>query len=80
MVAATSFMSDNYVSGDRRSTPIGGKLDAQTLALPADIVAQLEADSLHGNLRRDSFRSRGGTKHFVVNPLFDDQGGDSSFV
>lgn len=40
--------------------------------LPANVVAQLEADLLHGNLRRDSFRSRSGTNNFVMNPLFND--------
>lgn len=67
-------MSDKNPIGDRSSTPIDRKLIAsQSMDLPADIVAQLEADTLHGNLRRDSFRSRGGTKHFVTNPLFDER-------
>lgn len=41
--------------------------------IPADIVAQLESDMLHGNLKRDSFRSRSATKHFVTNPIFDEK-------
>lgn len=73
MNSSSLFRSDRIVGGERSSTPIGAKLNtSQSMDLPADIVAQLEADTLHGNLRRDSFRSRGGTKHFVLNPLFDD--------
>lgn len=76
--AKRSHRSKTVSSGvNRRSTLIGGKLSE--MDLPADIVAQLEADTLHGNLRRDSFRSRGGTKHFVSNPLFDEDQSETLF-
>lgn len=52
--------------------------------LPSEVINQLERHSLHGNLRRDSFRSRNGTKNFVLNPIFDErfevQGDDEVFV
>lgn len=41
--------------------------------LPLEVINQLERHSLHGNLRRDSFRSRNGTKNFVLNPIFDER-------
>lgn len=86
IVNPPSFVSeqpDVFRNDYRLSFGSKNKLNTQTghvasgVELPADIVAQLEADTLHGNLRRDSFRSRGGSKHFVMNPLFDDEHGDS---
>lgn len=41
--------------------------------LPLEVINQLERHSLHGNLKRDSFRSRNGTKNFVLNPIFDER-------
>lgn len=41
--------------------------------LPLEVIKQLERHSLHGNLKRDSFRSRSGTKNFVLNPIFDER-------
>lgn len=41
--------------------------------LPMEVINQLERHSLHGNVRRDSFRSRTGTKNFVLNPIFDER-------
>lgn len=41
--------------------------------LPLEVINQLERHSLHGNIRRDSFRSRNGTKNFVLNPIFDER-------
>lgn len=41
--------------------------------LPLEVIKQLERHSLHGNLKRDSFRSRNGTKNFVLNPIFDER-------
>ncbi|KAJ6643313.1 hypothetical protein Bhyg_08273 [Pseudolycoriella hygida] len=41
--------------------------------LPVEVINQLERHTLHGNLRRDSFRSRSGTKNFVLNPIFDER-------
>lgn len=41
--------------------------------LPMEVINQLERHSLHGNLKRDSFRSRSGTKNFVLNPIFDER-------
>ncbi len=41
--------------------------------LPLEVISQLERHSLHGNLKRDSFRSRSGTKNFVLNPIFDER-------
>lgn len=43
------------------------------LELPLEVVNQLERYALHGNVRRDSFRSRSGTKNFVLNPIFDER-------
>lgn len=36
------------------------------------VIAQLERDTLHNDIRRNSFSSRRGTKHFVLNPLYDE--------
>lgn len=43
-----------------------------SVIIPVDILAKLESDMLHGNLKRDSFRSRSSTKNFVTNPIFDE--------
>lgn len=37
------------------------------------IIAQLERDTLHNDIRRNSFSSRRGTQNFVINPLYSDQ-------
>lgn len=37
---------------------------------PRAIIAQLERETLHGDIRRNSFSSRKGTNHFVTNPLY----------
>lgn len=39
-------------------------------------VAQIERSALHNDIRRNSFRSRNGTSHFVMNPLYHDDDGD----
>lgn len=56
--------------GSKYSRPQGTR---SSFELPPEVINQLERHSLHGNLRRDSFRSRSGTKNFVLNPIFDER-------
>ena len=38
------------------------------------VFAHIEKHALHSDIRRNSFSSRNGTLHFVLNPLFDRNG------
>lgn len=40
------------------------------------VVAHIERNALHSDIRRNSFSSRNGTRNFVINPLFDENGTD----
>ena len=40
--------------------------------IPENILKQFEKEMVHNNFRRDSFRSRNSSKHFVLNPIFDE--------
>lgn len=64
----------SHLSDDERS--VRSMTDGRShsnFELPMEVINQLERHSLHGNLRRDSFRSRSGTKNFVLNPIFDER-------
>lgn len=37
------------------------------------MIAQLERDTLHNNIYRNSLSSRRGTRNFVINPLYNEQ-------
>lgn len=38
----------------------------------SQIIAQLERDTLHRDIRRNSLSSRRGTRNFVINPLYNE--------
>lgn len=58
--------SERTVLGNRLSWQNGGQLST------ARATSEFEADTLRGNLRRDSLCSRDGTDNFVLNPLYVD--------
>lgn len=70
----SSNISDDERSVRSMTDGIESKSQSQ-IELPFEVVKvinQLERHSLHSNVRRDSFRSRSGTKNFVLNPIFDE--------
>lgn len=44
----------------------------QTFSISKEVLAQLEQQMLHSDLKRDSFRARTATHNFVTNPIFED--------
>lgn len=44
----------------------------QTFSISKEVLAQLEQQMLHNDLKRDSFRARTATHNFVTNPIFED--------
>lgn len=65
----------SHVSDDERSVRSDGITykSSSHFELPPEAINQLERHTLHGNVKRDSFRSRSGTKNFVLNPIFDER-------
>lgn len=57
--------SSNITSSSTRTT--------RTYELPDNILLQLEHQMLHSDLKRDSFRARNSSRHFALNPIFDEQ-------
>lgn len=66
----------NSKGGDTDTASVTSRISRDSserdFSLPKDIVRQLESQMLHGDLKRESFRSRNGTKHFCLNPLFEE--------
>lgn len=66
----------NSKSGDTDTASVTSRISRDSserdFSLPKDIVRQLESQMLHSDLKRESFRSRNGTKHFCLNPLFEE--------
>lgn len=66
----------NSKSGDTDTASVTSRISRESserdFSLPKDIVRQLESQMLHSDLKRESFRSRNGTKHFCLNPLFEE--------
>lgn len=60
--------SDLHYSSERSN-----RSSVSSVEIPGNIIAELEVAMLHGNLKRDSFRSRSSTKNFVTNPIFDER-------
>lgn len=65
--------SDPNYNSERLNDNGCNRSSVSSVEIPADIIAELEVRMLHGNLKRDSFRSRSSTKNFVTNPIFDER-------
>lgn len=65
--------SDLHYNSERSNYTTSNRSSVSSVEIPANIIAELEVAMLHGNLKRDSFRSRSSTKNFVTNPIFDER-------
>lgn len=65
------FLNSN---GDALSVTSRNSRDSseRDFSIPKDILRELELQMLHGDLKRDSFRARSGTRNFCLNPLFEE--------
>lgn len=70
-----SHTNKNIFSADNshRNSSNSSISSSDSFQLPPELMASLEKSMLHRNLKRDSFQSRRGTKHFVLNPIFDER-------
>lgn len=66
-------VNDLHCNSEWSNCNASNRSSLSSIEIPANIIAELEVGMLHGNLKRDSFRSRSSTKNFVTNPIFDER-------
>lgn len=70
--SSMSFRSNGACNSlsSRHSSASSGRDSSSTISLKS--LKQLESQMLYGDLRRESFRARAGTRNFCLNPLFEE--------